>query len=86
LPEVHGGFLLLLPGAWQQIADYHASAAALVDEYIAAFHFCLHCLAASVRRTFAHANGLAEFARCDHNACRALRGGAAQLRDQLVPE
>ena len=69
----------------KQIADYHVSARVL-DEKVAGFHFRLHCLAAIMRCSLAHANGFAQFAGCDHDVRRARSGGSSQLQSQFMPE
>jgi hypothetical protein len=82
LISITSGFSLA--GARQQIADCHPSAALLLDHNVAGLYFRLHCLTASMRRVVGIANGSAEFGRVDHDRCRALCGGASQLRNQLV--
>jgi hypothetical protein len=75
---------LSLAAARQPIADRHA--AGLLDHRITGLNFCLHCLAASLRRVVGVPNGSAQFRRGDHDCCRALCGGSSQLRNQLLPK
>jgi hypothetical protein len=70
--------------ARQQIADSQPGAALLLNHNVAGLYFRLHCLTASVRPVVGIPNGSAEFGGSDHDRCRALRGGAPQLRNQLI--
>jgi hypothetical protein len=58
----------------------------LNEDGVAGFHLSLHCLAARMGRTAAHADISTKFARRDDNCRRALRGSASQLRQQFVPK
>jgi hypothetical protein len=84
IPNRRAGFSL--GRSRQPIADYRFCTAGGNEDIVAGLHLGLHCLAARLGRTAAHANIFAEYARSDHNCRPALIGSASQLPSQFVPE